>query len=87
MGHELEELACVVGVVAEALRALDGLGDVRNHAITPAPDLVAEESQATSCARPDAPSATTPRSLCSLHAGACSITNRPSATCTSSTEW
>jgi hypothetical protein len=85
--HELEQLTCAVGIVTEALRAFNRLSGVRDDAIPPAADLVPEQANATGRARPTAPSPTTPRSLRSLHAGACSITNRPSGTCTSSAEW
>jgi hypothetical protein len=47
----------VVGIAAEASRALDRLG-VRNDAIPPAPGLVAEQAKATGRARPTVPSAT-----------------------------
>lgn len=35
----------LVGIVDEALRALDRLGDIRDDAIPPAPDLVAEQAE------------------------------------------
>ena len=51
--HQLEEPTRLVGIVAEASRALERLADVRNDAVAPAPDLVAEQPKATGRARPD----------------------------------
>jgi hypothetical protein len=51
VGNKVEQLPRALRVVAEALRARDGLGDIRDVAVPPAPDLVAEESQTTSEAR------------------------------------
>ena len=44
--HELEEPPCAVGIVAQAARALDRLGDVRDDTVAPASDLVAEDPEA-----------------------------------------
>jgi hypothetical protein len=58
-----------------------------DDAVAPAPDLVAEEPKAAGRTCADYALGTTPCSLSALHAGTCSITNRPSRTRTSSAEW
>jgi hypothetical protein len=52
-GHQFEQPPCAFGIVAQALRALDRLGNIRNDAVAPAAHLVAEEAQAAGCACAD----------------------------------
>jgi hypothetical protein len=51
--HQFEQPPCLFGVLAQALRALDRLGNVRDDAFAPATDLVAEEPEAAGCADAD----------------------------------
>ncbi len=51
--HELEQPPGAIDILAEEARALDGRGEVRDGAVTPPADLVAEEPQPSGCASPD----------------------------------
>jgi hypothetical protein len=53
LGHQLEQAPRAVRITTEALRTLDRLGHVGDHAVTPTLDLVAEEPEATCSACPD----------------------------------
>jgi hypothetical protein len=52
-GHQLEQPSRAVEIVAEAMRTLDRLADVRDHAVAPASDLVTEEAEPARRVRPD----------------------------------
>jgi hypothetical protein len=51
--HKFEQPPCAFGIVAQALRALDRLGNIRNDAVAPAAHLVAEEAEAAGYAYAD----------------------------------
>src|SRR4030095_2194610 len=53
VGHEREEPTRGVELPAQALRALDGFGDVRYDAVAPTAHAVAEDPKATGAARAD----------------------------------
>jgi hypothetical protein len=67
--------------------AVDRLGDVGDDAVAPAAHLVAEEAEAAGGADADGAFGDHATLTVVPHAGACSITNRPSGTYISSAEW
>jgi hypothetical protein len=86
--HELEQPPRAVGIGAEAARALDRLGEVGDHAIAPAAHLVTEEPEPACRACADrAFGDDAALGAVAGRIGVISITNRPSGTRTSRTEW
>ena len=78
--RELEQPSRAVEVAAEPSRALHRLRDVGDGPVAPPADLIPEEPEPPRDARPDSPSATTPRTAPSpRRTGVISITKRPSA--------
>jgi hypothetical protein len=51
--HELEDSAGGIRVIADTERTCDGLGKIGDDAVTPAADLVAEQSKAAQAACAD----------------------------------